>query len=93
VFAGDLRHAGRVFVQPAGRLGRGPRQEHFRQDGREQRRPADAGRVPQGVPAGRGAVQNAGPLKWLCAPPLARTQQRTSYHTRTHGRVFFWFSW
>lgn len=70
---GHLRHAGRVLVQPARGLGRGARQEHLRQDGREQRPAVDARGVPQGVLAGRGAVQDAGAVEPLALrqPPRA----------------------
>lgn len=51
-----------MLVQQTRRFRRGKGQEHLRQDGREQRWPADAGRIPQGLPAGRRAVEDVGPL-------------------------------
>lgn len=75
LFLGDLRHAGSVFVEQAGGFCGGPCEEHLRQNGREQRRPAHTGRVPQGLSAGRGTVQDARPLMRLIGlprPPLKR---------------------
>lgn len=52
-----------MLVQSAGRFGRRTSEEHLRQNGREQRRTAHPGRIPERVFAGRGTVQNAGTLK------------------------------
>jgi len=63
-----------VFEQQTGRQRRGESEEHIREDGREQRRAADAGRVPEGLPPGRGTVKDARSL--IPTPPHFRTSRR-----------------
>lgn len=56
-----------MLVQQTGGLGRRASEEHLRQDGRKQRRTTHPGRIPEGLFAGRGTVQNAGTLRSLFA--------------------------
>lgn len=74
LLAGDIRHARRVFEQQTGGQRGGEGEEYIREDGREQRRAADAGRVPEGLPSGRGAVKNARSL--IPTPPHLRASRR-----------------
>ena len=95
MITGDIRHAGRVLEQQAGGQRGRAGEKHIRQDGREQRRAADAGRVPQGLPAGRGAVQDAGaligPRQHATQPEAqaprgaARTPQRRASSSRSRA--------
>lgn len=87
---GHLRHAGRLLVQPTGRLGRREGQEHLRQDGREQRRPAHPGWVPQGLPAGRGAVEDARALIRVSAGKHTHGTVRRGSSPRSHLQRQFW---
>lgn len=73
LFPGDIRHARRVFEQQAGGQRGGEGEEHIREDGREQRRAADAGGIPEGLPSGRGAVEDA---RSLIPTPRIRTSRR-----------------
>lgn len=82
LFPGDIRHARRVFEQSTGGQRGGEGEEHIRKDGREQRRAADARRIPEGLPPGRGAVEDARSL--IPTSPYFRSRRRAIVNEDTH---------
>lgn len=59
-FLGNLRYAGSVLFESSCRFGRGTCSQYLLENGWEQRRSIDTGRVPEGLSAGRGVVQDVG---------------------------------